>query len=250
MSREIIIMTNRFSMSFTVGLHEAGPGGNIKIPSIFNYLQTTTGAHANSIGFGGADILQKGYSWVISRYRLSILKLPFLFEKFTVTTWRFGEIHHYAIREFLVTDKEENVIMKGTSSWILLNIFEKKPVVPSRLFPGYPLDTERALDDDFPSIKKIENPETEKEFAVRRSDLDMNNHVNNSIYTSWIIETGEDMNEGKKLKDITLNFRGEARYGHTVISLAERADEGSPIIHKLTCKDTGKELTRGITIWE
>ena len=150
----------------------------------------------------------------------------------------------------LVKDKEENVIMKGTSSWILLNIFEKKPVVPSKLFPGYPLEPQRALDDDFPSIQKIETPDTEKEFPVRRNDLDMNNHVNNSIYTAWILETGEDMNEGKKLKDITLNFRGEARYGQTVISQAEKTEKRGGIIHKLTCKETGRELTRAITIWE
>ena len=78
----------------------------------------------------------------------------------------------------------------------------------------------------------------------------MNNHVNNSIYTSWIIETGEDINEGKMLKDIILNFRGEARYGQTVVSQAEINQKGGGIIHKLSCKETGRELTRGITIWE
>lgn len=242
-------MTNRHSISFTVALHEAGPGGTIKVPSVFNYLQTAAGSHSNAIGFGGADILKKGYSWVISRYRLSIIKLPSLFDNITVTTWRFGEVNHYAIREFLVTDNEGGIMIKGTSSWILLNIFERKPVVPSKLFPGYPLDHERALDDDFPSIKQVSSPEKVKEFPVRLNDLDMNKHVNNSVYSSFIMETGEDMSEGKRLKDITLNFRAEAYYGQTVTSLAEKNGSDN-IIHKLICKETGKELTRGITIWE
>lgn len=243
-------MKNSHSLSFVVGLHEAGPGGTIKIPSIFNYFQTLAGAHANDIGYGGVDILTKGYTWVISRYRLSILRLPFLFEEFTVTTWRFGEINNYAIREFLVKDNKENIIIKGTSSWILLNIAERKPVAPSLLFPEYPLLQERALDYEFPSIQEISRPDKEKEFPVRRNDLDMNEHVNNSIYTSWILETGEDMNEGKKLNDISLNFRGEARYGQKIISQAERNEKENIIIHKLICKDTEKELTRGITSWE
>jgi len=140
--------------------------------------------------------------------------------------------------------------MKASSSWLLLNIFEKKPVVPSKIFPGYPLDPQRAIEDDFPSIQKVEHPEAEKEFQVRRNDLDMNNHVNNSIYTSWILETGEDINEGKKLKDISLNFRGETRYGQTVISQAETTGKEGIVIHKLKCKETDSELTRGITIWE
>ncbi len=243
-------MKKSHSLSFTVGLHDAGPGGTIKIPSIFNCFQTLAGAHTNAVGFGGIDVLAKGYTWVISRYRLSILKLPFLFEKFTITTWRFGEINHYAIREFLVKDNKDNIIMKGTSSWMLLNTSKRKAIAPSLLFPDYPLIQERALEEYFASIPEISRLDNEKEFPVRRNDLDMNRHVNNSIYASWILETGEDMNEGKKLIDISLNFRGETHYGQTVISQAERNEKENIIIHKLICKDTGKELTRGTTSWE
>jgi len=77
----------------------------------------------------------------------------------------------------------------------------------------------------------------------------MNYHVNNSIYTSWILESGEDMNEGRQLKDIVLNFRNETRYGETVISQAEKEKDSGRIIHKLICKESGKEVTRGITEW-
>ncbi|MFA5518673.1 MAG: acyl-ACP thioesterase domain-containing protein [Spirochaetota bacterium] len=243
-------MKTSHTLSFYVSLHDTGPGGIIKIPSIFNCFQTLAAAHTNTIGFGGVDVLAKGYTWVISRYRLSILRLPSLFEKFTATTWRFGEINHYAIREFLVKDHKDNIIIKGTSSWILLNTAKREPVTPSRLFPDYPLIQERALEENFASIPKISRPDKEKEFSVRLNDLDMNRHVNNSIYASWILETGEDMNEGKKPVDISLNFRGETHYGQTVISQAERNEKENIIIHKLMCKDTGKELTRGTTSWE
>jgi len=84
-------MTNKFSMPYTVSLSDAGPGGSVKVPVLFNYLQSITGAHAHAIGFCGADILRKGYSRVITRYRLSIKRLPVLFENFFITTWRSGE---------------------------------------------------------------------------------------------------------------------------------------------------------------
>lgn len=202
-------MTNKYSVPCTVTLYDAGPGGKIKIPSLFNYFQGATGEHANAIGFGGADILKKGYSWVISRYRLSVTRLPGLFEKFTITTWRSGENGHFAIREFHITDQSGQTLMQATSSWILLNIIKREPARPSDLFPGYPVNPERALYDSFSSIPEITAHQYDKEFAVRRSDLDMNNHVNNSVYTSWILESGEDMCEKRELKDIVLNFRGK-----------------------------------------
>ena len=242
-------MENKYSMPCTVTLYDAGPGGTIKIPALFNYFQGATGAHANSIGFGGTDILTKGYTWVISRYRLSITKLPGLFEKFNITTWRSGESGHFAIREFAVTDESGKILVQATSSWILLNFIKKQPVAPSELFPDYPVNPERALEDGFLSIPEISAPQHEKEFFVRRSDLDMNNHVNNSIYCAWILESGEDLNEGKTLKDIVLNFKGETRYGGSVISQAVRDVEHGRIIHKLIGKESGKEITRGITEW-
>ncbi len=242
-------MTNKYSMPFTVTLYDAGPGGHIKIPMLFSYFQGVTGAHAQSIGFGGGDILRKGYAWVISRYRLSVTKLPKLFDKFTITTWRSGESGNFAVREFVIKDENGIILMQATSSWMLINYIKKEPVSPSELLPGYPINPERALLDNFSPIPEISEPQYKKEFVVRRSDLDMNNHVNNSIYSSWILEAGEDMNEGRELKDIILNFKGEARYGETVISLGEIDKESGRLIHKLVGKESGKEITRGITEW-
>jgi len=241
-------MNNKFSMEFTVGLHDAGPGGTIKTPALLSYLQGAAGAHANSLNFGSADILIKGYTWVISRYRISIIKLPRLFEKCILTTWRAGIVEKFAIRESLITDESANVLIKVTSSWMLLNFIKKITVSPAELYPNYPINPERAIDDKFLSIPEVSHSHYEKEFVVRKYDLDMNNHVNNSIYAACVIETGEDMNEGKILKDISLNFRGEARYGDTLIS--EAMNDNNRIIHRLKSKNTGKDITRAITEWE
>ena len=242
-------MDNKFSMEFTVGLHDAGPGGVIKIPVLFGYLQAAAGAHANSLNFGSADILLKGYTWVISRYRLSIIKLPKFLDTFILTTWRASVDEKYSIRESLITDTSSNVLIRVTSSWILLNFIKKISVPANELYPNYPTNPERAIDDKFLPIPEVLHSHNNKEFVVRKYDLDMNNHVNNSIYAAYVIEAGEDMNEGKKLKDISLNFKGEVRYGDTIISEAMNDNDGR-MIHRLKSKNTGKEITRAITEWE
>jgi acyl-ACP thioesterase len=242
-------MDNKFSIEFTVGLHEAGPNGMIKTPMLFNYLQGAAGAHTNSLNIGGTDIQSKGYTWLISRYRLSITKLPKFLDRFILTTWSADREGKYAIRESVITDKSSDVLIKATSSWILFNFIKGITVNASELYTGYPTNPERAIDDDFSPIPQVLHSHYTKDFIVRRYDLDMNNHVNNSIYAACIIETGEDMSEGKKMKDISLNFKGEARYGDTIISEAMNAEDGK-IIHRLKSKNTGKEITRAITEWE
>jgi len=242
-------MTNKYSAEYRVSLYDAGPGGALKIPALFNYFQGITGDHATAIGFSGEDILRRGYHWMISRYRLSVTRLPYVTDKFTITTWRSGENGHFAIREFLITDEKENILMQATSSWALIDYMKRIPVRSSDFLPGYPINPERALDDSFPSVPEVASPDFEKEFSVRRCDLDMNKHVNNSIYTSWMLETGEDLNDGKTIKDISINFKKETRYGDRVISLAEHDPASGRLVHKLINKETGKELTRGITVW-
>ena len=243
-------MTNKFSMEFIVGLHDAGPGGIIKIPTLFSYLQGTAGAHTNSLNFGGTDVQQKGYTWVISRYRLSIIKLPKFLDKFIVTTWRSRIDGKFAIRDSIISDESSNDLIRVTSSWILLNFIKGISVPADELYADYPTNPERAIDDKFLPVPEVSHSHYQKEFIARKYDLDMNNHVNNSIYAACIIETGEDMSEGKKLKDISLNFKSEARYGDTIISEAMNDNENKRIIHRLKSKNTGKEITRAITEWE
>lgn len=241
-------MTAKYTEKRKVQLHEIGPGGVIKIQSLFNHLQGITGAHSDSIGYGSMDILKEGLTWVISRYRLSISSLPRLFEDFHITTWRSGASGKFAIREFIVTNSAQNVIMRGTSSWLLLNFIKGEPVNSSERYAGYPTNPERAIEDNFESIPQSERHDYSKEFIVRRSDLDINNHVNNSYYIAWMLDTGEDMNEKMRPVDIAVNFRGEAKYGEAVISQVQRSGEGNTFIHRLV-SDSGKELTRGITKW-
>jgi len=242
-------MSERYSEIKQVQLHEIGPGGTLKEHSLFNYMQSIAGSHSRSLGYGSINILKEGLTWVISRYRLQIISLPVLFQNFSISTWRSGESGTFAIREYLITDESGRPMVKGTSSWSLINFIKGEPVKPSERFPGYPICPERAIDDSFSSIPSIESYDYSKEFKVRRFDLDANNHVNNSFYAAWMLETGIDMNEKLKPADISVNFKGEAKYGDIIISQALLDKSEGRTLHRLILKDSGRELTRGITEW-
>ena len=87
---------------------------------------------------------------------------------------------------------------------------------------------------------------------MRRSDLDINRHVNNAIYTDWALETvPPDIAENCRPFEIEIDFRGEALYGDTVVSRSAR-DRSAPdyrFIHQLLDERTGRELTRIRTRW-
>ena len=65
----------------------------------------------------------------------------------------------------------------------------RRPVRLAGVLPDYLLEPRRAIADDFPPLPRAEAPEREVRFKVRRSDLDMNRHVNNAVYVGWALES-------------------------------------------------------------
>ena len=100
---------------------------------------------------------------------------------------------------------------------------------------------------------------------VRRSDLDMNEHVNNASYLKWLLEdVPEGVHEAMRVAGVDIEFRAEARYGDDVVSrCAQRAftteaSDGSSgrgdgdtvtMQHSLLRPRDGVELLRANTHW-
>ena len=89
-------------------------------------------------------------------------------------------------------------------------------------------------------------------FTVRRSDLDLAEHVNNTSYVEWAIEAVPDETwSTAELAELEIQFVSECHQGQTVVSrsqLVERSDEFE-VRHQLMRHDDGAEVARAITVW-
>ena len=73
--------------------------------------------------------------------------------------------------------------------------------------------------DELPAVSR---PAVEKTFPVRRSDLDVVGHVNNTQYVGWLLETVPDeVDSGLRPAALEVVFQREALYGDAVRSEAE-----------------------------
>ena len=109
-------------------------------------------------------------------------------------------------------------------------------------------------DDISASLKKLpapERPTFSREFQVRYRDMDVNQHVNNVSYVEWALESlpASILTEAS-LKDLDVNFSGEAYLGDTVLSQSQPLDEREPVfLHHITRSDSGESLCRAKTVW-
>ncbi|GKC85324.1 oleoyl-acyl carrier protein thioesterase, chloroplastic-like protein, partial [Tanacetum coccineum] len=68
-------------------------------------------------------------------------------------------------------------------------------------------------------IAKLEDPAEYSRLGLspRRSDLDLNNHVNNVTYVRWVLESiPQEIIDTHELQAITLDFKHECKQGDIV----------------------------------
>ena len=118
------------------------------------------------------------------------------------------------------------------------------------VLPLFPINPLRVLNDTFRTLPVLEVSEYELRLPVLRGDLDINRHVNNTVYAGWALETiPDEVDRSCRLASIEIAFRAEALYGDTIVARTARADDAFCYIHRIESGGDGRELARLQTCW-
>lgn len=236
-----------------VGLHEVGPNGEARPSEILNWLQEAAEEHASSVGLGATDLFRRGRTWVLSRYHLELDRSPRHGEDLLVSTWPSSRASPFATRDFEVRDAAGKPVLRATTSWAMIDLATKRPVDFDDVVPPDFVRPVRALETAFPSLPRIGEPEDERTLPVMLRDLDVNVHVNHTVYVSWAIESLPlEVLRSHRLHTLEVGYRAEVRYGDAIVSRRgpSAAEDGDHVfVHGIAHAATGAELTRLRTRW-
>lgn len=73
-------------------------------------------------------------------------------------------------------------------------------------------------------LTPIQKVDAEKQFQVRSSDLDMNQHVNNTVYLEWMLETLPETLQ-QCVFEVDIVFTKECLYGDNIRSIVQIVSE-------------------------
>ncbi|MDR1758099.1 MAG: hypothetical protein LBR51_03965 [Bacteroidales bacterium] len=214
-------------------------------------MQEVAWAHVEYHHIGWEFLAKANRFWALIRLHVQIDRMPRWNEVVRLRTW--GKpadlLLHY--RDHEMVDEQGNVIIRSTSAWVILDFKTGRPQkaedLPTHLYVN---NTRHAIEKRAPKIKTITLSETNPEYKpVLFSDLDVNQHVNNSKYLQFAIDAF-DMNFLKthELKDFNINFTRQAKAGDMY---AVQFQEESPFsfISSIYAKEGG-ELARVQTSWK
>lgn len=201
--------------------------GRIRLSAFINLMIQSAIKSANSLGFGFDMLKQKNMTWMLGRLSVEIYKSSNWENKVFVETWPKTVDGLLYIRDFIVRNEKDEVIAKGTSGWLAVDLDKKRIVSVDSLNEAfYELKNKNAL--DYMPMKITAN-KTEESFIRHASyfDLDMNKHVTAVRYLDWMMDTFDvDFHEKNYPKEIHINYIKEIHVGNEIKLNKKQLEEG------------------------
>lgn len=211
-------MENIHREGFTVKFYDTDFRSKVKLYSLINYMQETSEQHSNRLHIGYNDLIGEGLFWVVSRIEVNINSYPKNTDKIIMETWPSGIDKLFFKRNFRILDENNNELGAIQAYYLLLDMNSKFPQRPSRISLGVEsIENRFGQDNKLDKIKMPSKLIETSERVVTYSDIDLNMHVNNARYISWVEDffTLEN-HSNKRIKLLQLNFIKEAKYNDKV----------------------------------
>jgi len=243
---------DRYRERFEIYFHDADRTGRASLPAICRYLQTAAIKHGTLVGTSIDHISPLNLTWVYSRFHVQMNSYPRCGELIFIDTWRSAVEGSHAFREFVVRDNKGEPLGAATSTTTLIDKSTRRPVdIPDTIRSMIAVGGGRAIASASGKLPAMTAAAHTKTFPVRIGDIDVNDHVNNISYMSWIIEgLHEHIILHFRPCEVEIAYRAEVVYGQAVVSeSAPVPGEDLVFVHRLVRESDGRETNRARTVW-
>ena len=237
-----------FENYYTVGSRDIGNSNKATNKAILKYLENIACKHSDEIGYGINTTKDTNIVWILLDWKLEVIERPNYGQTIKVKTWSRKMEKCCAYRDFEVYDKQGNKLAIATTKWVLLEADTRKiKRIPDTLQEEYYSEPDRCVFEE--EIGKLREPETEEisiMLQTRRTDLDINNHVNNLNYLDFAYEVLPDEIYNKDLRNVRITYKHQTE-PREIVSISYTKKEDKNII---TIKTENKsDLHAIVELW-
>ena len=228
-----------------IGLRDIGIGNKLKNKSLLGFLEDAGGIHSDIAGYGVEDIEKTNLSWVVLGWKIEIIKRPSYGEWLNIKTWSRKTNKFYAYRDYEVYNQENQLVAKGTSKWVILDIKKKTIMALTEKIVGpYEKEDRQALEEE-PKYKIVdsENYINKCDYKINRSIIDVNEHVHNTSYIDIAYEAlPKEIYYSEELNNIEIIYKKEIKYAETVKCCYSKIENE----HIIVIKDENEETIHAV----
>jgi medium-chain acyl-[acyl-carrier-protein] hydrolase len=241
-----------YSKDYQIHYYHCDTKLNASVYSVIRILEDIAIHQSESLGVGIDYYHENKVGWMLTRWAIDINKLPTFGNTIKVITTPKAFNNFYANRWYRVLDSDENEIITAKTLWVFVNLDTRKPMtVTPEMYEKYDLTPEdKKHFSKLESIKHHNRIDYTKTFHVRLSDIDTNQHTNNSHYVSWALEAlPPDFQQSKNLRSLHVNYLKETNVGDNLVSNVQiEATESTECLHSILNEDN--VVCRIKSVWE
>ncbi len=193
--------------------------GLIRLSSIAKFLQEIAWEHAEDCGAGYQSLRPEGLLWILYGLRMEINEFPVWNDNLSIETWGKKYENLFAYRDFEIKKNgNDQPVVKATSSWLLVDAKTHRPRRITRELHRIP-----ALDRDALSLKPglvndFTGYDARQELKVLYSDIDIYDHVNNTSYIQYCINSSPSLQlNAARIKSFDIRYVQESRLDEKLI---------------------------------
>ncbi len=244
-----------YSETFTIRSYEVRPEGTAKLITICNLLQEVAGNHAQHLDYDIKQLRENNRTWFLYRLQLEMQYYPAWKDIVTIETWPSGGKGVLAYRDFLLYNKQKDSMGRATTQWMIVDLNRERPVpIPEEVVDMKVSDRRHVITPkrDKIALDSENGPSDEKDFRVRRSELDVNGHVNNVAHINWICETVPRKTYSQyHLSEIDIVYQGESKWGDMIHSaLYKTSASPHSFKHRISRHNEESSLVTARTTWD
>lgn len=179
-----------YNCDFRIGLSMVSQNNFVSNKAFLSILQDIAEMHSASIGYGVTDIDKTNLSWALLNWKVKIISRPKYGDIITVRTWSRYSTKLYSYRDFEILNSAGEIIAIATSKWVLIDIEKGKiSKLDSQIIDKYYPESKSVF--NVVELDKLSEPSefsSVVDYKIRKSDIDINNHVNNLCYMDIALE--------------------------------------------------------------
>ena len=248
-----------YSRTFQVDAYETDASSRATPETLCNYMQEIAGQHAQQMGVDIKALNQNNQTWVLYRMHVKFHELPYWQTPVHIETWPSDADTMRAYRSFEAKNADSDTPIAGALSyWMILDMETRRPVqMPEELQNRHFANRTWPVAPQYDRLKFMLSEESAYKavFRVRRSDIDMNRHVNNVAYINWALEAmPREYHHQHSWKPVELDiqYHAETFQDEAVVSKAAPLTNAEDEIewgHEIRKQDSGKVLSMAKSRW-
>ena len=179
--------------------------------AILTAMQEAAGMHSELLGCGREPLLKQNAVWVLTRSEVQMDRYPVVGETICVETFPMPNRRWFFPRYYIFKTDEGEVLGKASTLWVLLDPATRKMLPPGGVTDRIPDNSDLTPPMGMPAT--VEAVEGEMQIFSRvpaYTDLDVNQHVNNTRYADWACDAlGIECMRENCLASMQVNYHAE-----------------------------------------